>query len=230
MPNYSKGCIYMIKKQNDFNNDNVYIGSTCNFIRRKHQHKSICNNENSKDYNLKLYQYIRENDGWDAWVIIKIIDYPCSNKSQLNIIERNYIDDYKSKLNCTIPTRTRAEYRIDNKEKIEKYFIDNKEKITQQKKQYQDDNKEKIAQRKKQWHINNREKIAEKHKQWRNDNKEKITQQKKQYHKEHYEANKDKILQKHKEKVICDNCGCKISKNNLASHKRTQKCINLNSK
>ena len=166
MPDYLKGCIYMIKKQDDFNNENIYIGSTCNFTRRKHKHKTTCNNENDKDYNLKLYQYIRENDGWDAWVMTKIIDYPCNSKSELNIMERRYIDNYKSTLNCNIPTRTN--------------------------KQYQNDNKEKIAQRKKR----------------------------------HYEANKDKIL----EKVICDNCGCESSKNDLAKHKRSQKCINFNSK
>ena len=181
MPNYSKSCIYMIKKQDDFNNENIYIGSTCNFTRRKHKHKTTCNNENDKDYNLKLYQYIRENDGWDAWVMTKIIDYHCNNKSELNIMERNYIDSYKSTLNCQIPTRTRKER-----------YNDNKDKILKQQKQYKNDNKEKLS----------------------------------KYKKEHYEANKDKIL----EKVICDNCGCESSKWNLERHKKSQKCLNFNSK
>ena len=196
MPDYSKGCIYMIKKQNDFNNDNVYIGSTCNLIRRKHKHKSRCNNENDINYNLKLYQYIRQNRGWNSWCMTKIIDYPCNSKSELNTMERSYIDDYKSKLNCIIPMRTLKEWRDDNKEKLVQYV-----------KQYRNDNKDKIVEKQKQYH---------------NDNKDKILENKKKY----YDNNKDKIL----EKVICDNCGCKISKNNLASHKRTQKCINLNSK
>ena len=197
MPDYSKGCIYMIKKQNDFNNDNVYIGSSCNFTRRKNKHKSICNNENDKkNYNSKFYQHIRGNGGWNSWCMTKIIDYPCNSKSELNTMERSYIDDYKSKLNCIIPMRTLKEWRDDNKEKLVQYV-----------KQYRNDNKDKIVEKQKQYH---------------NDNKDKILENKKKY----YDNNKDKIL----EKVICDNCGCKISKNNLASHKRTQKCINLNSK
>jgi len=200
MPNYSKGCIYMIKKQDDFNNENVYIGSTCNFIRRKHMHKSSCNNENDKIYNLKLYKYIRENDGWDAWVMTKIIDYPCSNKSELNIMERNYIDSYKSTLNCYIPTRT-----------IKEYYNDNKTEIAEQHKQYRKDNVDKIAKYQKEYIQNNKEKLSK-------------------YKKEYRESNKNKILEKRKERVICDNCGCESSKNDLAKHKRTQKCLNFNSK
>ena len=79
MPDYSKGCIYMIKKQDDYNNDNIYIGSCCNFVRRKCEHKISCNNSNRKNYNLKVYKFIRENGGWDSWCMTKIIDYPCNN-------------------------------------------------------------------------------------------------------------------------------------------------------
>ena len=163
MPDYSKGCIYMIKKQDDFNNDNVYIGSCCNFSRRKCQHKSACNNENNLNYNLKLYQNIRENGDWNSWCMTKIIDYPCNSKSELNTMERKYIDEYKSKLNCVIPTRTPVEYRIHNKDKI-------KEK---DKKKY-NDNKDKINERRRQSHYNNREKIKEYLKKYSIDNKDKI--------------------------------------------------------
>ena len=118
MPDYSKGCIYMIKKQDDYDNLNVYIGSCCNFVRRKCKHKSTCYNPNQNHYNAKVYQYIRENDGWDCWIMTKIIDYPCNSKSELNTMERKYIDEYKSTLNCIIPTRKYKEWYYDNHEII----------------------------------------------------------------------------------------------------------------
>ena len=137
MPDYSKGCIYMIKKQDDYDNKNVYIGSCCNFSRRKCEHKRRCNNPIYNSHNLKVYQYIRDNDGWDYWIMTKIIDYPCNNKGELNTMERKYIDEYKSILNCNIPTRTSEEYYNDNREKIagklKQYCIDNREKIAKKK-------------------------------------------------------------------------------------------------
>ena len=223
MPDYSKGSIYMIKKQDDFNNDNVYIGSSCNFTNREYQHKRGCNKENNKDYNYKLYQHIRENGGWNSWCMTKIIDYPCNSKRELNTMERSYIDDYKSKLNSNIPTRTPVEYRIDNKEKILenrkkydinnrdkrlKYYYDNKEKILERIKQYSKDNKQIIAQKKKEYRQNNIEKILEHGKQYRKDNKEEI--------------NKKQAI-----KINCDNCGCEISRNHIARHKRTTRCLNF---
>jgi len=230
MPDYSKSCIYMIKKQDDYDNENVYIGSTCNFIRRKHRHKTSCNNENIKCYNLKLYECIRENGGWDAWVMTKIIDYDCNNKSELNIMERRYIDNYKSKLNCKIPMRTKKEHYNDNKEKLlqknKQYYNDNKEKVAQQQKLYYNDNKEKLLQKNKQYRNDNKEKLSQKYKDYYEVNKNKKLQKRKEY----YEENKDKISEKRKERVICDNCGCESSKNDLAKHKKTKKCINFNSK
>ena len=260
MPDYSKGCIYMIKKQDDFNNDNVYIGSCCNFIRRKCGHKSTCYNPNHPHYNSKVYQYIRDNGGWNSWCMTKIIDYPCNNKSELNIMERKYIDEYKSKLNCNIPTRTSKEYCIDNKDKIaekhKQYYYDNHDEILEQQKQYYYENKDKILEnfkqyyydnhdkllenakqyyydnrdenleRQKQYRIDNHDKIAEKQKQYRIDNRDKLLEQKKEY----YIDNKDKIKEYKKQKVKCDNCGCEIAKGVLPRHKKSQKCINFNSK
>ena len=53
--------------------DYIYIGSTGCFNKRKNQHKSNCNNPNSKKYNVKLYQTFRENGVWEKWDMI-IID------------------------------------------------------------------------------------------------------------------------------------------------------------
>ena len=216
MPDYSKGCIYMIKKQDDYNNDNIYIGSCCNFVRRKCCHKSACNSPNYKNHNLKVYQFIRENGGWNAWVMTKIIDYACNSKSDLNIMERRYIDEYKSKLNCIIPTRTQQEYRNDYKDKIKEY-----------QKEYREENPDKIAERHKKYYNQNADKIKEIKKKYNQQNADKIAKHKKKYSKQYYLENKDKIAEKGKEKVNCDICGSNVRKDCLAKHKRSQKCINF---
>ena len=99
MPDYKQGCIYKIKHNEDYDNANIYIGSTCNFIRRKNNHKNSCNNEKHNNYNTPLYQYIRENGGWGSFIMIKIHNFPCENKYDLNIEERRVIDSLKPNLN-----------------------------------------------------------------------------------------------------------------------------------
>ena len=44
---------------NDLNITDCYVGSSINFKRRKGEHKSSCNNPNSKIYNLNVYKFIR---------------------------------------------------------------------------------------------------------------------------------------------------------------------------
>jgi len=112
MPDYSKACIYKIKHNEDYNDENIYIGSTCNLIRRRCMHKTTCYNENNKLYNSLIYQYIRDNGGWDCFVMIKIHDFPCESKGELEIEERRMIDLLQSKLNKNVPGRMKQEYVI----------------------------------------------------------------------------------------------------------------------
>jgi hypothetical protein len=176
---------------------NIYVGSTTNFKNRKNSHKNKCNNEKNKEYNFKVYQYIRDNGGWDNWVMIPIEQYSCNSKKELDIQERHHIDLLRPLLNINIPNRTRKEY-----------YEKNKEKIKEKQKEYKKDNKNKIKEKKKEYYI---------------DNKEKFTEKEKKY----YEDNKEIINEKRKEKVVCDHCGSKISKNDIAKHQKTKKCINF---
>ena len=198
MPNYSKGMIYKVKHIEDYNDENIYIGSTCNLNRRRHQHKNRCNNEKDKSYNIPLYQYIRENGGgWDNWIVIKIHDYKCNSKSDLATEERRMIDLLKPKLNKQLPTRSDKEWREDNKEII-----------AEKKKEYYEANKELFVEKQKEYNEANKEVIAEKQKEW-------------------YEANKETIAEKGKEKCKCDICGAEIRKTDLARHKKSKKCLSV---
>ena len=79
---YSKTIIYKLVKNDDYDNVNIYIGSTTDFIRRKNNHKSNCCSEKSKEYNEKKYQYIRNNGGWGEWNMIEIQKYTCNDKRE----------------------------------------------------------------------------------------------------------------------------------------------------
>ena len=238
VPDYSKSSIYKLVNKEDFDNENIYIGSTTNFIQRKNQHKTGCNNQNNKHYNLKLYKHIRENGGWDNWVMIQIQPYSCASKKELETEERRFIEQLKAKLNNNIPARTSLEYYYDNRDEILKFYHDNRDEKIEKQKQWYNENRDEELVRMKQYHINNRDKLLEYGNQYYINNKDKIAENKKQYYinnrdeylentKKYYINNRDKISENKKQKVICDNCGCEITKYYLATHKRSQKCINF---
>jgi len=104
--NYENACIYEIVCK-DVNITQRYIGSTTNLIKRRNSHKTCCNNEKCKQYNIYLYQFIRANgsfDNWDIVLIEQLID--CKDKENLQKRERFYIESLKAELNKCIPLRT----------------------------------------------------------------------------------------------------------------------------
>ena len=92
MPNYEDCVIFTIRS-----GDHLYVGSTCNFVRRKCCHKSSLNNENDKAYNYKLYQTIREND--NEWDMQPYKLFQCKNKMEMNIEEERCRVELKANMN-----------------------------------------------------------------------------------------------------------------------------------
>ena len=56
----------------DVNATEVYVGSSVSLRNRRANHKSCSTRENNKAYNLPVYQYIRENGGWQNWELLVI--------------------------------------------------------------------------------------------------------------------------------------------------------------
>jgi len=137
--------IYYKIVSKDDNIKEIYIGKTTNFKNRVRDHKSRCNNENGKCYNLKIYQYIRENGGWNNFDIIEI------EKSESALRERELIEELNANLNSYIPTRTLKEYQKEyyknNIEKIKEYYDKNRKKRNEYEKEYRKNNKEKIKEK-----------------------------------------------------------------------------------
>ena len=89
---YSNTIIYKIYCKNQ-SISAVYVGHTTNFIKRKYQHKTCCNNITN---NLNIYKTIRENGGWDNWEMIEIACYNCKNSEEARIKEQEHYEEIKN--------------------------------------------------------------------------------------------------------------------------------------
>ena len=83
---YSVTTIYKLCCKNTDVND-VYIGHTTNFIKRKHHHKMCCINSNNT---LRIYETMRQNGGWDEWDMIEIEKYNCKNAEEALFHEQSH--------------------------------------------------------------------------------------------------------------------------------------------
>jgi hypothetical protein len=158
---YSKTVMYKIVPK-DLNNDFVYVGSTTEFTKRKSSHKFNCLKEKSNRHNLKIYQTIRENGGWEEFQMIKIENYPCEDHNESLARERYWLEHFNANLNVVKPCRTKKEYYNDNKKNWDVYNQRrDKVKVAEYKKMYAQENKVKIADYKKQYYEKNKNKISE---------------------------------------------------------------------
>jgi len=123
MPLYENNCNYKLVHKEDYDNLNIYIGSTTNFKRRKSAHKNACNNKTNNRHNSPVYQFIRNNGGWTMWDMIEIEKYPCEDQHKAFKREREVIDRYKATLNSLNPYTSIDEKRT----KTNKYLKESRQ-------------------------------------------------------------------------------------------------------
>ena len=88
----------------DENVTDKYIGHTTNFIARQKQHKRSCINPASDNHNCKVYQFIRNNNGWYNWNMEIIAFHKCENLMSAKKYEQEYFEKYKATLNSVEPS------------------------------------------------------------------------------------------------------------------------------
>ena len=148
MVNYQNGIIYKIAHRYS---PYVYIGSTTNFSRRKQEHKSICLNEKSKQYNNKVYQTIRELGGWNNFEMVLVAKYPCNDKKELHAKEFEYQQLFVVNMNMNSASSGFDLGVPEYKKKYhQKYNEKHREEIKQKKKEYYQKNKEEILKKQQQ--------------------------------------------------------------------------------
>ena len=167
--NYENTVIYKIVCK-DITNTSVYIGHTTNFIKRKTQHKDCCRYEfKSKKNNIKIYETINNNGGWDNWDMLEIEKFPCLDGNEARARERYWYKLHESKLNTQAPNRTRQEYKLENKEKLKQanheYFLKHKTEIYIKRKEKRKPHKDKINEKSKEYREKHKDDINEKKRQ-----------------------------------------------------------------
>ena len=156
---YSKCCIYKIEHLEDENL--VYVGHTTCWDKRKSYHKSTCNNEKGKKFNLKVYQMIRENGGWDMFRMIEVEKYSCNDKREAEKRECEVMKELKSNMN-TIKSFLSDEEKKDYKKKMRKEHYERyKSVILENEKTFRQNNKEFMQEKKKRYYEKNKVKILE---------------------------------------------------------------------
>jgi len=151
---YSNTTIYKLVHKEDYDNANIYIGSTTDFIRRKNKHKSSCNCETNIGYNDKKYQYIRGNGGWECFNMIEVEKFPCNDGNEAKAREEYWRCHFNSQLN----TKRAYITDVERSERDKLYRGDNKDKISEQKKQYYETNKQKKLEYQKAYYNNKKNK------------------------------------------------------------------------
>ena len=163
--NYSSAHFYKIVCR-DLNICDMYVGHTTDFITRKSCHKRVCNNPNSKNYNLPLYNFIRDNEGWDNFDMI-LIETQCLNGSlEATKRERELIEELKPSLNKLIPFRTDEE----KKKMKDKWVEENKDRIKEYKHNWHYENRDRLCSEKKAKYQQNRDEILAKTKTYYQEN------------------------------------------------------------
>lgn len=133
---------------NDGTLDDCYVGSTGCIKQRKCRHKHACENPSQPAHHFRVYQFIRENKGFDNWNIHVLEKVEYNEKIELLQRERHYIETLKPSLNCAIPMRTTEEKKEKKTIKDEKYRARHRDEIRERNNKFEQEHKE---ERRKHW-------------------------------------------------------------------------------
>ena len=162
---YSKTVFYKIVCK-DLNIIDCYVGHTTDFTKRKNSHKTRCLNINNKKHNIYLYQFIRENGGWDNWDMVYTESRTCRNSLEAKRIEREITENLKANLNVRKAFQAPDEkiegkkiWRDNNPEYNKQYYQEHKEEHNARSKKYREENPGKMKEYKKKWYEKNKKNV-----------------------------------------------------------------------
>jgi len=193
MIDYVKTIIYKIYCKTETIKE-CYVGHTTNFKQRKIEHKYACCNPNSKSYNTKVYEFIRNNGGIDNWDFIEIEKFPCNSKIEAQMRENYWYFTLKANLNTISPSFDFEKERIrENRKRVvnqlNSKFNEIERKAERQK--YLEENKEQIINHKKEvrkiYNENNRDVINARMREYNQKTKERRAELAKKYYKKRKE-------------------------------------------
>jgi hypothetical protein len=226
-----------------------YIGCSNNFESRKYLHKSNCDNEKSKCYDSKLYQFIRANGGFDCWEFEILKSVSCSTKKELEIIECNFIKELQPSLNVHHNTikLTKAEYnkkyhdanreelnarkrlkRLENKaanmEEVRLKRLENKAANMEKARLKRLENRDTINEKARLKRLENRDELNAKARLRREQNKEEINARRRLKYREKNNKKEKEIdwVKKENGRCVCNFCSKEVSRQRIKEH--AEKC------
>jgi hypothetical protein len=195
---YKNGKIY--KLIND-TTDLVYYGSTTKSLNKRlswhlGDYNKFIKGKHNYVTSFKLY----ENDSVVSILLVENVN--CETKKELHERERYYIENNEC-VNKVLPSRTREEYLIDNKDyinnSIKKYREKNHDKLLKYYKEYD-------------------EKNSSKRQEYRDQNRTKRN--------DYYLKNRERINENKKKNIVCE-CGRMIQKTEISRHNKSKIHIDL---
>ena len=128
---------YKLRHATD-NTKECYVGSTKNFANRKGSHKYDCNTPNRNRYDVKVYSYIRANDGYDNWCF-DVLEQKDMSMRERYIREGILIELHRATLNVYDPSAVIVNGKaVCRRRSTRKYYQTHREKY----KQYNEKTKE----------------------------------------------------------------------------------------
>ena len=102
----------------DVNIKDLYVGHTTDFKTRPCVHKHNCTHQSSTNHNLKVYQFIRQHNGWDNWDLILIETRSCEDDIDAKRVTRTHMEELHATLNSSVPLRTKQEWYQEQREHL----------------------------------------------------------------------------------------------------------------
>ena len=123
---YSKTIMYVLVCRNPDIKE-LYVGHTTNFTKRKNGHKTNCINPNRAGHHYYVYQFIRENGGWENWDMILLETYNCESNIQACKREREWFEILQPSLNKWLPCVSSEEKSITQRSNYKLWYDKNKD-------------------------------------------------------------------------------------------------------
>ena len=156
MPDYNNGKIYIIYPICEYDEGDIYYGSTTQILSKRmsvHRHQ-------------KFIKSLADKYGLENLKIELVCECKCETREQLNKEEGKYIRENKC-INKNVAGRKTKEWKEENKNKVSEYH-----------KKYREENKEKNLE----WREENKDKLREKRIHYLEENKDRIREYAKQWY------------------------------------------------
>ena len=223
MTKYNNGKFYKIEPVCDYDEGDIYIGSTTHtrlcerMTKHRYDYKKWKQGSNSKITVFDIF----DKYGLENCKILLLENFSCDTRDELQAKEGHYIRTLKC-VNRITNGRTREEYREDNKEKKavtdKLYYEKNKEELLKKNHDRYMKNREENILKLREYRIAHLQEEKDRAKLYRQNNQEQC----KERDRLKYLKNKERL----NELVICS-CGCSVSRQQLRTHEKTKKHINL---